>query len=200
MTLKTKALLNISITLALICCIILSLCGFAESCRDMYENIIRIRVIANSDSTEDQELKLYVRDCILDSTELVFSKTSSYEDAVIAADSKLEYLKVVAKDAIIEKGFNYNVTAELRDEFFETRVYDDFTLPSGEYKTLVVTIGSGKGENWWCVMYPKVCVGACSGELTDAIKEISANYAENGEKYVLKFKVVEIFQKFKKII
>ena len=97
-------------------------------------------------------------------------------------------------------GFDYDVDCTVRPEYFDTRVYDDFTLPAGEYQTVVFTIGEGKGENWWCVMYPQVCVGSCVGKLSDSIEKDSEEYAENAEKYVLKFKTVEIFQDLKKLI
>lgn len=200
MTRKNKTIINISLSLALVCALLLSMNGFASACSEMQSNIIRIRVIANSDSARDQALKLAVRDAVLQSSNELFSGTESYSDAVLMAEDNLEFFKECAERAVYAEGFDYPVFVRMGNEFFDTREYDDFTLPAGEYKTLVFTIGEGRGENWWCVMFPKVCVGACSGKLTDTVSESSANYAQNGSKYVLKFKLVEVFRKFTKII
>lgn len=199
MTRKNKTILNISLSLALVCTLLLSMNGFVNACSEMQSNIIRIRVIANSDSAEDQSLKLLVRDAVLRSSNELFSGAESYEDAVIMAKDNLNFFKECAEAAVCAEGFDYSVEVRMGSEFFDTREYDDFTLPAGEYETLVFTIGEGKGENWWCVMFPKVCVGACSGKLTDTLSEKSANYAQNGSKYVLKFKLVDVFHKFTKI-
>lgn len=200
MTYKTRKLIDISIALALACCICVSMTGFAVSCDDMYENIVRIRIIANSDSSADQELKLRVRDGVLSYSKDLLGTAVTFEDALAAASVNSEALRAEAERIVKENGFGYSVSMRIGQEYFETRVYDTFTLPAGNYETLVFTLGEGKGENWWCVMYPQVCVGACAGELTDSIEEASAEYASNAEKYVLKFKIVEIFQKIKKFL
>ena len=200
MTLKTKRLIDISLAFALAFCIILSMSGFSSACEDMYRNIVRIRIIANSDSAEDQNVKLAVRDAVLASSNTLFSDTKSCDDALCVAKENLDYITAVALNTLRQNGYNYEVSARVGSEFFDTRVYDNFTLPAGTYETLVLTLGEGKGENWWCVMFPTVCVGAAAGELTDSIKDSSAEYALNSSKYVLKFKAVEIFEKIKKII
>ena len=200
MTLKNKKLIDISLCFSLVCCLLLSMCGFLDSCEEMYDNIVRIRIIANSDSTDDQAVKLKVRDAILESTKELFSVAETCNDALCIASDNLDAIVGVARSTLISNGFDYGVTAEVKSEFFDTRVYDDFTLPAGEYDSLVLTLGEGKGQNWWCVMFPSVCVGAAAGMLTDTISQESANYAQNSGKYVLKFKTVEIFEKIKKII
>ncbi len=200
MTLKRKKLIDISLAFALIACICLSLTGFADSCEDMYRNIVRIRIIANSDSQEDQALKLKVRDGILEYSSDIFAKAETYEDAVYIADTNIDSIREQAQSIIYKNDFDYTVSLRMGEEYFDTREYEDFTLPAGTYETLVFTIGEGKGENWWCVMFPQVCVGACSGELTDTVRDDSAEYANNAPKYVLKFKAVEIFQKIKNFL
>ena len=196
MTIKTRKLIDISLALGLTASIILSMSGFSASCRDMYENIIRIRIIANSDSDEDQKLKLKVRDAVLEETKPLFEGVRSYDEAALIAANNLEFIRCIAENEIREASFDYSVSLSLRDEYFDTREYDNFTLPAGVYQTLVFTLGEGEGENWWCVLFPQVCVGSCSGRLTDSIEESSARHAEEAPKYRLKFKVVEIFQKF----
>ncbi len=200
MTQKRKKLIDISLSFALAAAICLSLTGFADSCEDMYDNIVRIRIIANSDSEDDQSLKLKVRDGILDYSKDVFSKADSYDEAVLIANENIDLLRQKAQSIIYDNGFDYSVSLRMGEEFFDTREYDGFTLPAGTYETLVFTIGEGNGENWWCVMFPQVCVGTCFGELSDTVRNDSAEYAENAPKYVLKFKAVEIFQKIKNFI
>ena len=119
---------------------------------------------------------------------------------LIETEENTEILLQTAKSAIKENGYDYKVSLELREEFFDTRVYDDFTLPAGNYKTAVFTVGEGKGENWWCVIFPRVCVGACSGRLEDTVSNKSSDYAYNAKNYVIKFKTVEIFEKVKKYL
>ena len=200
MTKHTSKLINISLALAMSACLILSMTGFTDSCDDMYQNIIRIRVIANSDSEIDQSVKLKVRDSILSYSKELFNKATTYDDAVLIAKGNVQDINQNALQTLLQNGLKYSVTTEIRQEHFDTREYDGFSLPAGSYETLVVTLGEGKGENWWCVMYPQVCVGSCAGELTDSIAEDSAQKAQNAEKYVVKFKTVEIFQKIKSFI
>ena len=123
----------------LICAVFVSLIGFSKSCEEMYDKIIRIRIIANSNSAKDQNLKIKVRDAVLNSSEDLYLNVSSYDDAVMLTDENSAYLLNVAKNTIVQNGFDYPVTVELRDEFFETRVYDEFTLPAGSYKISCAT-------------------------------------------------------------
>ncbi len=194
-----KKLLILSLTSALIFCFLFSMVSFSASCEDMYKNIVRIRIIANSDSSIDQNLKILVRDAILNETTDIFPNNADYDEAINLANENLDLILDTAKTKIKECGFDYPVLAEIKKEFFDTRVYEDFTLPSGNYETLVITIGEGKGENWWCVMFPSVCVGACSARLEDSVSETSAEMAYNPEKYVAKFKIIEIYEDIKKI-
>ena len=191
---------NIALVCALVCSIMLSMVGFKDSCDEMYSNIIRIRIIANSDSQEDQNLKIKVRDAVLEKSKELYGNGSTYEDAVKITDENLDVLLEEARFVIENSGYSYCVNTEFRDEFFDTRVYDDFTLPAGKYKTAVFTVGEGKGQNWWCVIFPQVCVGACSGNLEDSISKASSDYAYNAEDYVIKFKTVEILEKVKKYL
>ncbi len=200
MTKQTRKLINISLALAMTACLVLSMTGFTDSCDDMYQNIIRIRVIANSDSEIDQSVKLKVRDRILSFSKELFSEATTYDDAVLIAKDNIRDINREALDTVLQNGLEYSVTTEIRQEYFDTREYEGFSLPAGSYETLVVTLGDGEGNNWWCVMYPQVCVGSCAGELTDSIAEDSAQKAQNAEKYVVKFKTVEIFQKIKSFI
>lgn len=195
-----KNILNISLVCAFVSAILFSMVGFSNSCEEMYDNIIRIRILANSDSKEDQQLKLAIRDAVLNKSKEMFSEANSYDDVVMITKANTEKLIEIAEDTVKEKGYSYSVKLSFRDEFFDTREYDDFTLPAGIYKTAVFTVGEGKGKNWWCVIFPQVCVGACSGSLNDAVSDASADYAYNSKSYTVKFKTVEIFEKIKKYL
>lgn len=188
---------NLALICALISAVMLSMVGFSDSCEEMYDNIIRIRIIANSDVEEDQQLKLSIRDAVLNSSEELFSQANTYDEAIAAVDANLGKLLKIARDTVSEHGYAYDVSLDFRDEFFDTRAYDGFTLPAGTYKTAVFTVGEGKGQNWWCVIFPQVCVGTCSGRLNDTLSDASAEYAYNHEEYTIKFKTVEIFEKIK---
>ena len=192
-----KKLLTLSLVSALIFCFLISMLSFSASCEEMYENIVRIRIIANSDSEEDQNLKIKVRDAILESSSSLFDDDADYDEVILIAKNNIDCFLKVANNTIKNNGFDYSASAEIRQEFFDTKVYENFTLPSGNYETLVVTLGEGKGENWWCVMFPSVCVGACSATLEDSISENAAEKAYNPEKYVAKFKIVEIYEGIK---
>ena len=197
---KKHIIINISILLGFVAALFLSMSGFSNSCDEMYDNIIRIRVIANSNSDTDQSLKLIVRDLVLENSKCMLSEECTYDDALCVIDENLDSLVDSVKKSLLNLGYKDAIKAEIRDEFFETRAYDGFSLPAGEYKTLVFTVGDGKGENWWCVVFPQVCLGSCSGSLTDTLSAESALYAYSADKYVMKFKTVEIFEKFKKYL
>lgn len=192
-------LLKISLLCGLISAILISMVGFSEVCSEMQQNIIRIRILANSDSNEDQALKLQVRDAILSESGKLFEDSETYEDAVAIAEEELDKFLSVAQNTVLKCGYEYEVSLDFRDEYFDTRHYDSFTLPAGEYKTAVFTIGAGKGENWWCVIFPRVCIGACSDGIDKTLSDKAVKTAQEPEKYVYRFKSLEILEKIKNI-
>ena len=101
----------------------------------------------------------------------------------------------------MENGFNYDAVAYVEEKYFDTRVYDEFTLPAGYYPSLVIELGEAKGKNWWCVVFPTVCIPAASkGDLSDSVNAESANMAKQGSRYIMRFKTVEIYEKIKNFI
>ena len=195
-----KKWLNISLIFGIVSAILFSNICFSDSCDEMYNNIIRIRIIANSNSKSDQDLKLNIRDAVLECSKELFKDIKNYSDAEKIAKDNIELFRDTANQVVKKQGYDYNVGLAIKDEYFNTREYDNFTLPAGTYKSLVFTVGEGTGENWWCVIYPEVCVGGCTGKLSDSISESSANFAYNSDKYIVKFKTVEIFESIKKRI
>ena len=139
-----------------------------------------------------------MRDAILEDSSINFENASNIEDATIVAENSLEHLKSTAERVVNEAGFNYAVSVEIDEVYFDTRVYDTFTLPAGVYEAVCIKIGEAKGKNWWCVMYPTICIPAASGRLTDSVSSSTAKIAENPNRYIIRFKTVEIFEQIKK--
>lgn len=119
--------------------------------------IIRFHVIANSDSDEDQALKLKVKERVVESLEPVLAQTDSVDEARRLMKEHLDEIEETAHETLLEEGSSYPVCAELTNSHFPVKTYGEFTFPDGEYEALRVVIGEGEGKNWWCVMYPKLC-------------------------------------------
>ena len=142
--------------------------------KSLEKNLVRLHILADSDSEEDQRLKLMVRDAILASSDELFVPYSTSEEARIALSGQLDRIKEIADNTLAENGSDDTVTCELREMSFDRRIYKDFAVPAGNYTALRVTIGSGEGHNWWCVMYPPLCVPCAGAALTD--EEIMEKY------------------------
>ncbi len=188
---------RIGVLIGLACAIVLSLARFEAKCDTVRSGVLRLHIIANSDSDADQALKLKVRDNILKSTSIGFDKCSDLESAISVAHSETERLEKIVNKTIAENGFAYSSSVSVGEAYFETREYDDFTLPAGEYKSLIVRLGEGKGKNWWCVVFPCVCLPSASGELSDSVASAGVEIAENPQRYVMKFKACEWYENIK---
>ncbi len=196
-----KKRIELSVAFGLICALLLSVSHFNAACDDLRQNVLRLHIIANSDSTADQELKLKIRDEILKETGDLFLNCNDLENAEKTVKENLNSFSDIANKVIKENGFNYTATAAFGKSDFSTRYYDDFTLPAGEYNSLIITLGEGSGKNWWCVVYPTVCISAATkGDLKDSVKSESAQIAKGGKRYVMRFKTVEIYEKIKNYI
>ncbi len=146
----------------------------AETEKSLENSLVRLHILADSDSEEDQRLKLLVRDAILASSEELFEPYSTSEEAELALSEQLDRIKEIADNTLAANGSEDTVTCELREMTFDRRIYNDFAVPAGNYTALRVTIGSGEGHNWWCVMYPPLCVPCAGAALTD--EEIMEKY------------------------
>lgn len=127
---------------------------------ELYENIIRLHVIANSDSEDDQKLKLKVRDEVLEYASELLSEIKDKKKAEAALSENLCVLENIATDVLESEGIYCKVNVTLSEEAYPTREYNGFTLPAGSYTSLRVLIGDAEGKNWWCMLYPSLCVGA----------------------------------------
>ncbi len=119
--------------------------------------VLRLHVLANSDSEEDQALKLQVRDAVLACTQPLLEDVTSQQEAEAVLSDALNTLEQTGTSTVRSAGYDYPVTATLETDWFPTRTYEDFSLPAGYYPTLRVEIGGGEGQNWWCVVYPPLC-------------------------------------------
>lgn len=163
------------------------------------DKLIRFHVIANSDSPEDQNLKLKIRDKILEKMGDEFAHSTSVENSRQIIKHNIDRIEALAREEIIANGKNYDVIATLGQDKFPTKSYGDLTLPSGEYEALKVVIGEGKGKNWWCVMFPPLCfVDITHSRTTGNMNEILDEGNKDEIKEIkLKSKVVELFEKTK---
>ncbi len=192
-------IINYSLLCGLICAVFMSFASFNTACEDLRTNVLRLHIIANSDSQADQELKLKIRDGILARSEEIFTESHNIDEAVDAAEKSLNFIQDVANEVISQNGFGYTAEAAVKDSYFETREYDDFTLPAGTYKSLVINVGKAQGKNWWCVIFPEICLPAAGdASLSDTVSESSAQIAENKPKYEMRFKIIEVYEDIKK--
>ncbi len=179
--------------------VVYSMVPFQAECAAISDSVFRLHILANSDSCEDQALKLRVRDRILALSSKLFENAADKETAEALAAAHLQELADAASEEITESGYSYSVRAELTRMPFDTRRYDDYTLPSGVYDALRITIGEGKGHNWWCVMFPSLCVGdSDDGKAKEALGDNGYEVVKN-EKREYKFFIIELFENISQI-
>lgn len=194
--------IKISVTVGIVVAILFSICSFAKTSEEIRSDVLRLHVIANSDTSVDQNLKLRLRDYILQEGKNIFNGSVNVENAVEKIEPVLPELEKSAKAFVNQAGFDYDVKISLSNEYFTTRTYETVTLPAGKYLALRVVIGSGEGHNWWCVMFPPMCVPAADkkDEIENVFSEKEIKLVESKPKYEPRFKVVEIYEQLKEII
>lgn len=148
--------------------------------RQLHDGILRLHVVADSDSPEDQAVKLKVRDAVLNVVEDVTADAKNRDEAVARIQEKTDELERVANRVLDAEGVADRATVSLMEEEFPTRVYDTFVLPAGVYDSLRITIGSGEGKNWWCVVFPSLCVPAASEEVEDTAAAAGFSHGVTG--------------------
>ena len=184
---------------ALILTVLFTMIPFQAACSDISDSVFRLHILANSDSEADQNLKLKVRDRLLEYSQTLFEQAKSKEEAESLIAAHLQELADVASSEIAHNGFEYPVRAEITRMYFTTRHYENYTLPSGTYDALRITIGKGKGHNWWCVMFPSLCINTdVDGDrkTKEALGEQEYGVVKN-EKREYKFFIVELFEKIR---
>lgn len=175
---------------------------FAEDCEYIRENILRLHILANSDNEVDQKIKLLVRDRILEESKSIFMLTGDKEEAKKKILENIDYIKDISEEEIYNNGYNYKVNIELLDMYFTTRDYGKIILPAGMYDSLRISIGEGKGKNWWCLIYPNMCIGSVGIEekSPEIFSQNQEDIIHKENKIEFRFAIVEIFESFKNII
>ncbi len=197
--------LTIAVIISLAFLLFYNISSFAYSCQTIRDDVIRLHIIANSDSQEDQSLKLKVRDAILAQCPEIFNGTITPEKAKELIIPQLENLTEIAEKTISENGYKYNVKATIETEYFSTRVYDNsVTLPAGKYLALKIIIGEGNGKNWWCVMFPSLCLPATEATDNEIIESVFTDKEQSvvlqSDKYEIRFKLIEYTEQFKEYL
>lgn len=177
----------------LVLCLALSVCGFYGECQGIRERVVRLHILANSDSEEDQALKLAVRDAVVEASAGWLDRAADAGEARQIVESRLPELEQIARRTVQEAGQTYPVSAQLCETYFPTRQYGNVTLPAGNYEAVRLVIGAGEGHNWWCVVFPPLCAGAAADrrQLSDVLDGEQEALVTGGDRYVVKFKIVE---------
>ena len=169
---------------------------------EVYDNVIRLHVIANSNSEEDQSLKLKVRDAVLAAANGISVDTSDVKEARMIFEQNIDVLKASAEKCIMDEGYFYNVSVCLTEESYPTKNYESLCFPAGEYLSLQVKIGDAVGENWWCVLFPPLCMSVAT-EMTAADALINVGFSSEQYKiitdtskasYTVRFKILETIE------
>lgn len=186
--------------------IFISAISYVSAVSEQLENsIFRLHVIANSDSTEDQNLKYIVRDKLIEYMNEISANAKNKEEAMKIANNHSDDFYKIAKQTVEENGYDYDVQIEIGNFAFPTKTYGDISIPAGFYDALRIKIGCAKGQNWWCVMFPPLCfVNVSSGIVPDESKQILEEELSNEEYSIIsntksseikfKFKLIEFLQ------
>ena len=142
----------------------------------------RIHIMANSNSVEDQELKYIVKGKLIDFFTPYLAEVDSKEDAKKVIEENLDVANLLVNKSLKENGFEYGATIQIKNEYFPTRYYENYCLADGFYDAIVVSLGEGKGDNWWCVVYPPLCF-------------VNKN-KEDAQNIVYQSKILKIIEKF----
>ena len=174
---------------------------------EIYDTVVRLHVLANSDSEEDQALKLKVRDAVLAATEPLVKDCRSQAEAIEALRSHLGELEATARNVITAEGRDDAVTVLLGEEEYPTRVYESCAFPAGEYVSLRVCIGDAAGQNWWCCLFPPLCLSAATAKSSneDAFAQVGLSKDQYGiitetgkTTYKIRFKLLEVIEGWRK--
>lgn len=194
---KKFKLFEISLLVGFLIAVVFSITSFAGTCEEIRGDVLRLHVLANSDSEEDQQLKLKVRDALLRTGKNIFDGSLTRENAEEKIKEEKEILIETAEKVIEENGFNYDVKITVTEEFFTTRTYENVTLPAGKYMALRVLIGESAGKNWWCVMFPPLCIPTAQPDINLFFTKDEIKLVESDPKYEPRFKIIEIYESLK---
>lgn len=178
--------------------------GIMQDRQTLSDDVIRLHVVAASDSQEDQAVKLQIRDAVVEKLNSVMEELPSAADAKAFLLEHLDEIEDTANEVLEMAGFSDRVTVTLDKEAFESRVYDTFTLPAGVYESLRIVVGEGEGKNWWCVVFPTLCVPETTDDFASAA--VSSGFSDtltatvsNEEGYEIRFFVLDCLGKLQNL-
>ncbi len=165
---------------------------FYVTAKGIEQNTLRLHIVANSDSDADQAAKLLVRDALLEGTGDLFTTSHSSEQAVLTANSHIPLIESISTKVLQELQSGHDVVAYTTKMYFDTTSYEGFTMPAGYYNAMRIEIGEAEGKNWWCVLFPPLCLPSAQGESTveEMFSEDQLELIES--EYDIRFKAVEI--------
>lgn len=165
---------------------------------EIYDSVIRLHVLAQSDSEHDQQIKLAVRDAIVAECRDLFADTDTTDEALMQIQDAASQMEQIANRVLAEQGVAYTATAVFGTETYPTREYDGVTFPAGEYLSLRILLGNGEGQNWWCCLFPPLCMSASTAE--DSLESVgidtSSGKVFTQRKYRFRLKILEWFSCF----
>ena len=177
-----------------IVCSLMSMTSFSAQSESISQSVLRLHIMANSDSKKDQELKLNVRNLVQNICYNMYSDTDTLDEAEKIVSQNLDAIKEQVQNEVYRQGFDYSVNAQLVNMYFTNRVYDNITLPAGYYDAVRITLGEGKGHNWWCVMFPPICISTSenTADISDVLNQKQTEIVTD-RSYECKFKIYEMF-------
>lgn len=157
----------------------------------IYADTLRVHILANSDEDIDQELKIEIRDRVLEKYSALLSRADNIAAARGILEDNAERIRCDVDAWISDGGFSYTSRVEIGTEWYDTREYEDFTLPAGYYTSLRIILGEGEGKNWWCVMFPPLCLDIATSDKAPEYSDAEERLVARG-KYSVKFKLLEL--------
>jgi stage II sporulation protein R len=174
---------------------------------EIYDTVVRLHVIANSDSEEDQALKLKVRDRIVELVTPAVKSCKTQAEAIAAIGGIMDELDAASREVIASEGYDYHVSVAIGEEEYPTKSYESCAFPSGQYVSLRIRIGDAAGQNWWCCLFPPLCLSAASEESEESNEDAFIAVGLTGDQYKLitesdtpkyrvRFKILELWEKW----
>lgn len=197
---KTSVKIFTALAIGLLLTILISpFSAFAKECNQIRHEVLRLHILPHSNSQRDQQVKLAVRDCLLKLDKTLFSGAKNQQEAKEIAEENIEYIHSVVLDELARQGCGYTAKVEVCNMFFNTREYDTFTMPAGRYDAVRITLGEGAGYNWWCVLYPAMCIPVAmeNQEAEDVFSNQQIELLEGKNQYEIRFASVELWEKVK---
>ncbi len=194
---KKDIFIKLGLAALMIVACVFNVASFAAECENVRRDVLRLHIVADSDSEVDQKLKLMVRDAVLEKGGDIFDGTVTADRAKKIITPKIYVLEAVANDVLQKNGSGNKVKITISEEYFATRCYENFTMPAGVYTAVRVNIGSAQGQNWWCVMFPPLCLPAASADADAFFTDNEMQVISSSPEYEPRFKIVELYESIK---